>query len=258
MSNKFDIKRKGSWNALIEDRSEDAIGPRSIHRQTLDRMEHDIRNQGESVGYFLTDLQGRNKNTIKNIYNLQLMVQESGVNVSTTSSTYIELDGGSVLKDKQKTLEMYKNYLNNIIADKPSFIKMELVQVIEGCNKTMPSPLFRTTLTWFSEQYGKLNDNGKYLNDIVNRLMDHIVALIYENKNIMRNKNDLTSLLTKMKGTYTASRVSDDLLLSIREDMEEVVRMATKSKVPGSVAAVRTGMMLYIVLRAFTMQHYQA
>lgn len=258
MSNKFDIKRKGSWNALIEDRSEDAIGPRSIHRQTLDRMEHDIRNQGESVGYFLTDVQGRNKNTIKNIYNLQLMVQESGVNVSTTSSTYIELDGGSVLKDKQKTLEMYKNYLNNIIADKPSFIKMELVQVIEGCNKTMPSPLFRTTLTWFSEQYGKLNDNGKYLNDIVNRLMDHIVALIYENKNIMRNKNDLTSLLTKMKGTYTASRVSDDLLLSIREDMEEVVRMATKSKVPGSVAAVRTGMMLYIVLRAFTMQHYQA
>ena len=88
--------------------------------------------------------------------------------------------------------------------------------------------------------------------------MDHIVALIYENKNIIRNKNDLTSLLTKMKGTYTASRVSDDLLLSIREDMEEVVRMATKSKVPGSVAAVRTGMMLYIVLRAFTMQHYQA
>ena len=257
MSNKYAIKRKGSWNAVIKDRSEDIVGPSSIHRLTLDRMEHDIRNQGESVGYLLTDTQGRNKDLIKNIYNQQKIVQESGMTVNTTSSTFIELDGNAMLKDKQKTLEMYKSYLNTIIPDKPSFIKLELVSLIEGCNKTMPTQLFRTTLSWFSDNYGKPNQNGKFLVDLTGRQLDHLIAMIYANKNIMRNKNDFAGLLTKVKGTYTASRVSDDVLLSIREDMEEVVRMATKSKVPAAVSATRTGLMLYLVIRAFTMKHYQ-
>ena len=72
----------------------------------------------------------------------------------------------------------------------------------------------------------------------------------------MKNKSDLPGLLSKMKGVYTSSRSTDEELLNIRENVEKWVTLATKNSSPAVVAATRTGLLLYILLRTFTMQHY--
>lgn len=257
MSNKYAVKQKGSWLKVISDRSKDIIDMKhSIHRLTIQRMNTDIANTGESVGYLLTDTQGRNKALLKNIYGLQKEVQESGVRVNSTSSTFIETDGEAVLKDKDNSLEMYRNYLASIIADKPSFIKLDLVNIIEGANKTMPQNMFRATLSWISDSYGK-SENGKLMiDDVVNKIMTHLLIYLQQNRKIMKNKSDLSGLVSTMKGIYTSSRTTDELLLSIRKDVEEIVCKATKIKSGPTIPATRTGVMLYIILRAFTMKHY--
>lgn len=170
MSNKYAIKQKGTWIKVVQDRSDDIIDMKhSIHRLTIQRMEHDIRNTGESVGYLLTDTQGRNKALLKNIYGLQKQVQESGMRVNSTSSTFIEMDGEAVLKDKANALETYRNYLAGVIPDKPSFIKLDLISIIESSNKTMPVSMFRSTLSWISDSYGK-GDKGKLeIDEVVNK-----------------------------------------------------------------------------------------
>jgi hypothetical protein len=53
-----------------------------------------------------------------------------------------------------------------------------------------------------------------------------------------------------------SSRSSEVKLLKIRNSAEVIVRSSTKIKDPSAIAATRTGFMLYVVLRAFTMQHY--
>ena len=75
--------------------------------------------------------------------------------VNSTSSTFIEMDGEAVLKDKANALETYRNYLAGVIPDKPSFIKLDLISIIESSNKTMPVSMFRSTLSWISDSYGK-------------------------------------------------------------------------------------------------------
>lgn len=257
MSNKYAIKQKGTWIKVVQDRSDDIIDMKhSIHRLTIQRMEHDIRNTGESVGYLLTDTQGRNKALLKNIYGLQKQVQESGMRVNSTSSTFIEMDGEAVLKDKANALETYRNYLAGVIPDKPSFIKLDLISIIESSNKTMPVSMFRSTLSWISDSYGK-GDKGKLeIDEVINKIMTHLLTYLNQNRNAMKNKSDISGLISKMKGVYTSSRSTDELLLSIRDDVEEIVKRATKIKSGPSIAATRTGVMLYIVLRAFTMRYY--
>lgn len=257
MSNKYAIKQKGTWIKVVQDRSDDIIDMKhSIHRLTIQRMEHDIRNTGESVGYLLTDTQGRNKALLKNIYGLQKQVQESGMRVNSTSSTFIEMDGEAVLKDKANALETYRNYLAGVIPDKPSFIKLDLISIIESSNKTMPVSMFRSTLSWISDSYGK-GDKGKLeIDEVVNKIMTHLLTYLNQNRNAMKNKSDISGLISKMKGVYTSSRSTDELLLSIRDDVEEIVKRATKIKSGPSIAATRTGVMLYIVLRSFTMRYY--
>jgi hypothetical protein len=86
--------------------------------------------------------------------------------------------------------------------------------------------------------------------------MEHIFEYLTSNKSTLRNKGDLMGLLSKIRGIYMSSRSSDEKLMKIREVTEHVVRSSTKIKDPSSIAATRTGFMLYVVLRTFTMQHY--
>ena len=257
MSNKYDIKRKGSWLDVITDRSKDIVSDTSIHKNIISKMHVDIRNSGESIGYLLTDTQGRNKELLKNIYNLQKETQESGFKINSSSTTMVELDGTVTIKDKQKALEIYKNYLDSIIGYKSSFIKLELVEIIERINKTMPPQLFRSTLGWISDTYSKNDRNKLELMDLIDRIMHHLISYLYKNRNIMKNKSDVTGLISKMKGIYTSSKSTDETLLSIRSDLEDIVRKATNNKSQSALAATRTGILLYIILRTFTMNHYQ-
>ena len=53
-----------------------------------------------------------------------------------------------------------------------------------------------------------------------------------------------------------SSRSVDTDLLQMRDKARLVVKNATKSKNESLPASIRTGVLLYITLRAFTMQHY--
>ena len=53
-----------------------------------------------------------------------------------------------------------------------------------------------------------------------------------------------------------ASRSSDPALLKLRNTGEKLIRKAVQSKNPSMLAAVRTGVLLYVVLRTFSKDHY--
>jgi hypothetical protein len=109
-------------------------------------------------------------------------------------------------------------------------------------------------LEWSSVNYRHLKDNQ--VEKTVELIMEHIFEYLTSNKSTVKNKSDLTGLLSKIRGIYMSSRSSDVKLLEIRDSAEIIVRSSTKIKDPSAIAATRTGFMLYVVLRAFTMQHY--
>jgi hypothetical protein len=248
LSDKFTIKQLGNWKALLQQRAEDVISKDSPHYQTIVKMDNDT-----DVIYMLNDIQGRIRDIIKNIYAVFDRVHKSGVRHSIVSSV-VEYDGEEVLKDRTKSLIAYTRYLNSVVSDKPSFIRAELVDVVEKLVYTAPPAAFKQTLNWISEHYRE----ARYglIEEVLNETLIHSFAYLAENREYVKGNPHLPELLGRLKGVYTSSRSTDPALMKLREQMEQIVAMATESKNDSVLAAVRTATLLYLVARTLTMRHY--
>jgi hypothetical protein len=248
LTNKYALKEHGSWQALLNARAEEIIGPHSIHFSTIRRMDQD-----KDVVYMLNDTQGRIRDTLKNIYGVFLRVHQQGIRVSSVSSI-IEHDGVEILRDKTKSLLAYGRYINSIITDRASFIREELTQVIEQIMHTMPPKLFHESLVWMSQNYRQ--PGAKEIEEVINEVLVHSFDYLSANRTLVKNSNDLPGLLSKLRGVYMSSRSTDPALFSLREKTEKIVRQATGNRNASLIASVRTGVLLYVVLRSYTMRHY--
>lgn len=248
LSYKYALKVHGSWGAALRARAEAVVNDKSIWYDVIKKMNSDDR-----VVQMLNDVQGRIRDMLKNIASVHYEMAERGVKI-LRSSALVETDGEMILKDKSKSLSNYLRYINSIITDKNSFIRQELVDVIASVMPTMSPANLVKVLEWSSINYRHLTDNQ--VEKSVELIMEHIFEYLTSNKSTLRNKSDLTGLISKIRGIYMSSRSSDEKLMKIREVTEMIVKSSTKIKGPSSIAATRTGFMLYVVLRAFTMQHY--
>lgn len=248
LSYKYALKVHGSWGAALRARADSVVNEKSIWRDVITKMNDDVR-----VVHMLNDVQGRIRDMLKNIASVHYDLATRGVKIQKSSSL-VETDGEMIFKDKSKSMSNYLRYINTVITDKNSFIRQELIDVVASVMPTMSPNNLLNVLEWSSLNHRHLSDNQ--VEKTIELIMEHIFEYLTSNKSTVKNKNDLTGLLSKIRGIYMSSRSSDVRLLNIRDAAEKIVKSSTKIKDPSAIAATRTGFMLYIVLRAFTMQHY--
>jgi hypothetical protein len=248
MSLKFILKQTGNWGATLRVLATNAVAEDGIHANAISKMDDDLR-----VINFLNDVQGRIRDMFKNIYSLLVRTKEQGKRISNSSSL-IETDGELVLKDKTQSLNNYTRYLKGIVGDKNTFIRLELIDVIARVMHTMPEKLLVSSLAWMSDNYARTKDG--IVEDAINRTMEHAFEYLAANRAVAAAKGDIPGLISKLRGSYMSSRSTERNLLEIRVLVEKIVVLATQSKNESVVASTRTGVMLYIVLRAFCMKHY--
>lgn len=249
LSNRFLLKACGSWGATLRRRSLDIVSEGSIWHSTIAKLNDDY-----AVVKMLNDIQGRIKDIVKNIYSVFVHVHQQGTKIST-SSTLIETDGELIMRDRVKGPAVYTRYIRGVIPDKNSFVRYELQQLVTNVVPTAPTHYFDQTLAWVSSNFNYLSD--RKLESTVELIMEHAFDYLSENRQLLKRKDDIQTVLLKLRGTYTSSRATDAKLMAIKEQVEDVVRVATKSKNGSAIAAVRTAFCLYVVIRAFTKDHYQ-
>lgn len=249
LSYKYALKVHGSWSAVLRARAEEIISKESIHYDTIVKMDDD-----KDVIYLLNDTQGRIKDMMKNIYDLFIRVSQQGIKIATVTAVTTDHDGEEILKDKTKSMTVYGRYIRSVIIDKNSFVRTELTNVIEKIMQTMPPKLFNMTLEWMSINYSQVNT--KIIDEVLEETLLHSFDYLGTNRELIRNNTDLSNLLAKLRGVYMSSRSTDQALIALREKTEKMVRMAVETKNESVISSVRTGVLLYIVLRSFTMKHY--
>jgi hypothetical protein len=248
LSNKYAIKQLGSWNAVLNQRSEDLIAPDGLHFNAIARMDNDLE-----IIYLLNDTQGRIRDMLKNIYDVFLTIHHQGVRIQSTSAL-VDYDGEVVLKDKNKNLLAYTRYLHSIVTDKGSFVRDELLGIIERLMYTAPPRLIHETLEWVSDNYRR--SNSKKIEELLNEVLIHSFDYLAEERMMVASHVDLSTLLARLRGVYTSSRSIDPALFSLREKAEWCVKQATGNKNESVVASVRTAVLLYLVARTMTMTYY--
>jgi hypothetical protein len=183
-----------------------------------------------------------------------MTVHSQGKKISSSSS-FIEIDGEIKLRDKVKGLMPYTQYVKSVISRYDEFYKEELVEVILKVVNTASESIFISFMKWLCDNYAHFKDRKADL--AVEMIMEHAFEYLSQHTNLLRQKEDIGTILIKIRGTYTSSRATEDKLLKIKEVVETLITQGTGTKNESSLAALRTAFCLYVVMRAFTMKHYQ-
>lgn len=243
LSNKYLIKKLGSWHKVMDYRANDLINKESIHYKKLLTFNDDA-----ATVYAINDAQGRIRDLIKNYYAEFAKVHVDGKSISTTSSTFLDAEGEETIKEKTKSVESYISYIRNTLIDKNSFINDELLSVINRINTNTSYRMIKSTLSWMVEEYN--SKNHTLIDDFVTSTIIYSFFLLNDNENIT-NLRDYPKILTTLKNLYLSTRSTDEDLIKIRELGEKVVTLSNKSKLSNSlVYSTRTSLILYITLRA--------
>lgn len=98
LSNKFLIKKYGSWYALLRAFAEHLIDPKGLWWDVIVKMHDDKR-----VVDMVNDIQGRIRSIVKNIYAEFMLVHKQGIRITSTSAV-VTFDKDEILRDKTKGL----------------------------------------------------------------------------------------------------------------------------------------------------------
>ena len=249
LSRKYALKAAGSWSALLEQRARDIISPRSVHARVMKDFLPDT-----AVIYAVGDIQGRLREMVKSICVVFFRVHELGIKIRTDKATF-DVDGELITKDKSRHYTSLINYLDDVVDDRPSFIKPELIEVVSDAMHTMSPRLLHETLEWMSLNYR--SKGLTQLEELVKETLLFAFDLISSDRALYAKDSGLTPLIAKLRSLYMASRMSDPVLLKTKELSEWVVTQSIKTKNSSVIASVRTGLHLYIVIRALAKNYYQ-
>lgn len=245
LSKKFAIKQYGNWYNVFENRCQDIVAANSIHRETLTRFDDDA-----AIIYMITDTQGRLKSIVKKIYAVFELVRTQNAKILSTGGTVV-LDGKSIVKDVARSYTPYRRYLQEIINERGRFIKSELVEVIGSAMHTMPEKLLHDALNYMVD-----NQNDKDVVALLDETLLHAFDYLANDRRAQDKFSDLAGMIAKLRAIYMSSRSSDPSLLKMRSLGEKILKKVMVGRSVAVIASVRTGLMLYIVLRTFSMKHY--
>lgn len=250
LNKKYALKRAGSWSNLLHIRAKEIMQPNSIHHRTF--MEF---NRDKDIIYMVSDIQGRLREIVKSMTAVFYKVRDEGGRIGTNNSV-IDIDGTMVLKDKTRNHSTMIRYALTVVSNKNSFVRPELVSIIHDAMPTCPLKALTEALEWMSSNHSG-RDQEK-IDKLLSETLIHAFGVMMAERNLATHTTDPSALLQRLRGLYTASRMTDSTLLLTRKLSEEIVSMAISTRNAATIAAVRTSVQLYIVLRTLAMNYYQS
>lgn len=246
LSLKFDIKRLGSWGALIRNRAETVTAKNSLHNTTFQFMRDD-----KSVQYMVTDIQTRIRDVVKSQTQEFYRIKEADGKIINTSKILLT-DEGYTVKDTRRTYSQYATYMDRVISDFADLHRKELLAVIMKLNTSADERTVTEAIRFIHQNYRE-DKKLTYVRKYVEEVLMYSLNFIHEKKYKM---NDLGNILLKLRAMFVGSRVNDNVILAIR-DMGDRIILGTGTTKPGaSVSPERTALTMYIIARALTKNYY--
>lgn len=241
LSYRFALKRLGTWSAWYNYRATEILDKTSIHRVVFDKFTDD-----QATTYAAADIQGRVRDTLKNIYAEYVKVLEKGEKLGQSTSTGTNYEGEDELLDKVGGIQDYINYIKSISHDYNSLYKSDLVHVIDkvvlGGNKRH----FGLVLEWIAA-----NSTSKEYDEFITHLLTYSFNYLNEHS-FLRDQRDLTGFLFDLKNGIMSSKSIDPDLKAARTISEHLVTTAVKEYIgKASLMSTKTMVMLYLAIRAF-------
>lgn len=248
LSKRFDLKFYGSWGKMIAARAESLLAPGALYYNVYTKYDND-----RSIVKMINDIQGRIRDTYKEVTAKYYQVLNSEMKVLSSSSS-VNLDGTTMLKDLERERTKYQRYIKNVISGKDGYIKEPLTEIvfqaIPSLSLTGPYNALQETLL------DKYHDKKyqKYFDSMIDNLLTYSFDFI---KSAGLQTNDLPGVMYRLKHNFMSGRITDETLLQARKDFIHLVMALDKKNKHVPLVPERCGVFLYLVLRTLTMNYYK-
>lgn len=244
LDNKFQLKRAGSWQGLVQMRTDEILGHDALHAKTIRTLETDLE-----IVKMLNDIESR----IKSIFNIitkrfhQFKEEQAKI---MASNKFMTVDGEAILKDFNTGYNLIRTTMDSIVPDQNNFIKEEVMQAVLLTVNTVYPTYLHDTLVFISENF-MVKKHNISIRDMVDEILMFSFDIIRKEK---INLNDLTTVGIKMRGILRSSRLLSPEYKKIKNAMTDVIEMANPQINELAIPSTRVGVFLYILLRALLTQ----
>lgn len=257
LSDRFDIRKYGSWKNVMDARVNDLLSPDSVHAKTLNTFEDD-----KAVLYLISDFQTRIRNQI-NIFVMEYMrVKETNDVIGDYSATGTDSETGEkVLLDQQDafTTAILKVYSDSLSTSRWLFDPA--IKITVSLFSAITTSTFRKFLIAYSE-YAVLKNKQGLKDEVkdVNGSVLYIGPQVFIDQVIQKsfrycvtnnvNIDRPVEVLKTVKAVMSSSRVADEGILSVRSSSSYITSEIADTNREATVSALRIGLIVYIVLLA--------
>ena len=243
LSQKYLIKRLGSWNLVMDYRANALLAKSSPHWNTIQYFREDPK-----IQYAIADSQGRIRDMFRGYYSELMLVHEDGAFLTQQSPFIAGEDGEESLREKTTGPETYVFYIRNVISDQATFIKQDLLQIIARNNTNTSVRAVVSTLEWLSAAYTDPKTH-KLVDDFISRVLVQM-AYFMQNNIEQRSHKDIAHVMSNLKNLFLSTRSVDPDLLKIREIGETIIEKSQGKLSTSLMMATRTAVIMYICLRS--------
>lgn len=244
LSQKYLIKRLGSWNKVLDYRTLALLDKKeSPHTRTLQFFDEDPK-----IQYVISDSQGRIREMFKGYYSEFMIVHQQGDSLTIQKSFVTGAEGEDVLREKTMGPENYIYFIREIIPDRDTFIRGDILQIVSRNNSNTSLRAVTSTLEWLVD--GSMDPKRhKQVDDFICRVL--VLMAHFMQYNIEANRHrDLAYVLSTLKNLFLSTRSVDPDLIKVREMGEKIVTEAQGKMSTSLMMATRTAVIIYICARA--------
>lgn len=246
LSGKFSLKQQGSWSKLIDARCKDIID----RSKKSHRVIYSYNNDKDIVDV-INDIQGRIREVVKKMYRVFIDMHKSASKIQTRKDMF-EHEGELHVRDLVRKSAAYTRYAHSTVPDEKTFIRDELVSVILDAVHTANDRALRLALSYMSTNYTK----DRNVRPFIDETLLHLFDFLKDNRELENSGARYIIIVSKLKAIYMSSRSTDPSLMKMRDLSHNIAKKALKTSNESLLASVRNAMMLYVVLRTLTMEHY--
>jgi len=246
LSNKYIIKIVRNWNEYCQYRSNEYL-----HSEKMMAIVKPLTDD-EALPNAITDLYGRTKDAIKNIYNeFDLMMQDDDI-IKSKGSIVTDLEGNQGIADRIDTMTVYVNRVETLLTDRGNLIRKDCIDVVANILPNLSQRNLEDGLSYIFD-HAVANREGyvrvvKHFKDIILNAIEYL----QRNDIFVTKKTDIISIMNAIVGNVLYARGTEVDIHQLKLDGEKLIKLIYKDHKKHisdrNLKSLRNGLYLYVVL----------
>lgn len=234
MSNKFLLKRLGSWNEVLEYKAGSLL-PNGLHYQRLLKLNSD------NIVRIISTLQVELKDMIKNIYSILMEVNEDNESVKSASNSFIDESGNEKIQDITYNPDKYPTYLKSISGIPNDFVNYDLIYLIASLTNKLTEEQIKKMILLLTEF-----EKRDYIIDVICK---ECFNYLYSKGIKSEYNRRITEVILHLKTYFNTSLANKDEMKKVRTLIDKMVRTGMKIRVRVNTTYMVWAIGTYLMLR---------